>query len=162
MADEGKTKKRRQSMFLNENVMAAACSVVVAAGLGSLYFFFQELDYFQLFQLLTKLATTVTFMMTIITVNHFFINYTAHGNVKNAILNRIALAFKLAVYIILFSTNSLHGLSSVQLWKNGLQYVIDIALLAMLVCVELQINDLSMLRNELAIRKRKERDVPSE
>lgn len=221
MAAEGKSgKRRRESIFLNENVMAAACAIVVAASLGSLYFFFKERDYFQLFELLTKLATAVgmffafkfykwdvakglmggvlfsllyqeaylvfaelwgsgdfdtylmvgvqgslymaaagmTFMMTvIITANHFFINYTAHGNAKNTILNRVALGFKLLVYVILFSTNGLLGLSSVLLWKNDLQYVTDIALLAMLVCVESQLNEINTLRNDLMMQKRERR-----
>ena len=51
-------------------------------------------------------------MTVIITANHFFINYSTHGNPKNVILNLIALVFKLAVCILLIVTNSLLGFSS--------------------------------------------------
>ena len=51
-------------------------------------------------------------MTVIITANHFFINYSTHGNPKNVILNRIALVFKLAVCILLIVTNSMLGFSS--------------------------------------------------
>lgn len=221
MEDENKAgKKKRESIFLNENVMAVACVVVVVASLGSLYFFFRERDLFQLFELVTKLVTAVAmyfafkfykwdvakgllggvlfslmyqegylvltqlwgegdfdtylkvgvqgslymaaagmaFMMTIIiTINHFFINYTIHGNAKNTILNRIALIFKLFVYVILFSTNGLLGISSTLLWKNDLQYVTDIALLLMLVCVESQVDSINAMRHELLVEKRARR-----
>ena len=60
-------------------------------------------------------------MTVIITANHFFINYSTHGNPKNVILNRIALVFKLAVCILLMVTNSLLGFSSALRWTHSVQ-----------------------------------------
>lgn len=82
-------------------------------------------------------AAGMAFLMTvIITVNHFFINYSSHGNPKNVILNRMALIVKFAVYLLLFAANSQLGFPSAVLWKNALQYLTDIALLLLLVSVE--------------------------
>jgi hypothetical protein len=101
-------------------------------------------------------AAGMTFLMTvIITVNHFFINYSSHGNPKNVILNRMALMMKFAVYILLFAANSQLGFSSFVLWKNALRYVTDIALLLLLVSVESQFDSFNVLRRELWQDKRK-------
>lgn len=100
-------------------------------------------------------AAGMTFLMTvIITVNHFFINYSTHGNPKNVILNRMALMMKFAVYILLFAANSQLGFSSLVLWKNALRYLTDIALLLLLVSVESQFDSFNVLRRELWKDKR--------
>ena len=65
-------------------------------------------------------AAGMAFLMTvIITVNHFFINYASRGNPKNVILNRIAVLFKLAVYLLLLAANSRLGFSAAVLWRNA-------------------------------------------
>ena len=103
-------------------------------------------------------AAGMAFLMTVImTINHFFINYTSHGNPKNVILNRIALGFKFAVYLLLLAANSQLGFSSSLLWKNALQYLSDIALLLLLVSVESQFDSFNVLRQELLKDKRKRR-----
>ena len=48
-------------------------------------------------------------MTVIITLNHFFINYSTRGNPKNVILNRIALVFKFAVCVLLVAASSQLG-----------------------------------------------------
>ena len=97
----------------------------------------------------------MTFLMTvIITVNHFFINYSSHGNPKNVILNRMALIVKFAVYLLLFAANSQLGFSSFVLWKNALRYLTDIAVLLLLVSVESQFDSFNVLRRELWTDKR--------
>lgn len=79
-------------------------------------------------------AAGMTFLMTvIITVNHFFINYSTHGNPKNVILNRIAIAFKYAVYVLLLAENSRLGFAASILWRNALQYLHDGSVLLLLV-----------------------------
>ena len=88
-------------------------------------------------------------MTVIITANHFFINYSTHGNPKNVILNRIALVFKLAVCILLIVTNSLLGFSSVLRWTHSVQYLMDIALLVLVACLEAQFDSFNALRQEL-------------
>ena len=88
-------------------------------------------------------------MTVIITANHFFINYSTHGNPKNVILNRIALVFKLAVCILLIVTNSLLGFSSALRWTDSVQYLMDIALLVLVACLEAQFDSFNALRQEL-------------
>lgn len=101
-------------------------------------------------------AAGMAFLMTvIITINHFFINYTAHGNPKNVILNRMAILFKFAVFILLLVSNSQLGFSSGVLWKNALQYLTDSVLLLLLVCMEAQFDTFNALRHELMKQKRK-------
>ena len=88
-------------------------------------------------------------MTVIITANHFFINYSTHGNPKNVILNRIALVFKLAVCVLLMVTNSLLGFSSALRWTHSVQYLMDIALLMLVACLEAQFDSFNALRQEL-------------
>ena len=88
-------------------------------------------------------------MTVIITANHFFINYSTHGNPKDVILNRIALVFKLAVCILLIVTNSLLGFSSALRWTHSMQYLMDIALLVLVACLEVQFDSFNALRLEL-------------
>ncbi len=88
-------------------------------------------------------------MTVIITANHFFINYSTHGNPKNVILNRIALVFKLAVCILLIVTNSLLGFPSALRWAHSVQYMMDIALLVLVACLEAQFDSFNALRQEL-------------
>lgn len=101
-------------------------------------------------------AAGMAFLMTvIITINHFFINYASHGNPKNVILNRMAILFKFAVYVLLFVSNSQLGFSAAILWRNAVQYLTDIALLLLLVAVESQFDSFNVLRQELLQLKRK-------
>ena len=88
-------------------------------------------------------------MTVVITANHFFINYSTHGNPKNVILNRIALVFKLAVCVLLMVTNSLLGFSSALRWTHSVQYLMDIALLVLVACLEAQFDSFNALRQEL-------------
>ena len=100
----------------------------------------------------------MAFLMTIIiTINHFFINYAVHGNPKDMILNRMALLFKMGVYVLLFAANSRLDFASGVLWKNALQYLTDLFLLLLLVSVESQFDSFNALRQELRKAKRKER-----
>ena len=92
-------------------------------------------------------------MTVIITANHFFINYSTHGNPKNVILNRIALIFKLAVCILLLITNSLLGFSSALRWTHSVQYLMDIALLVLVACLEAQFDSFNRMRHELKKQK---------
>ena len=104
-------------------------------------------------------AAGMTFLMTIIiTVNHFFISYATHGNPKNVILNRIAILFKLVVYILLFAVIGKLGFPAAALWKNAFQYVTDIALLLLLVSTESQFDTFNALRQEMLKEKREARN----
>ena len=212
--------QNRDSLYLDERFMNIICVLVILSGLASLYFCLSEKDSFVVFEMVTKLATSVamflafkyfkwdvakglmggvlfclmyqeahlvltrlwgeqdfdtylvagvqgslylaaagmTFLMTvIITINHFFINYSTHGNPKNVILNRMAIIIKFMVYILLFVSNSMLGFPPAVLWKNALQYLTDIALLLLLVCVESQFDSFNVLRQELRKQKREGR-----
>jgi hypothetical protein len=103
----------------------------------------------------------MAFLMTvIITINHFFISYASHGNPKNVILNRMAILFKFAVYVLLLVSNSQLGFSATVLWKNAMQYLTDGALLLLLFCVESQFDSFNALRHELMKQKREGRKNP--
>ena len=94
-------------------------------------------------------------MTAIITINHFFINYAAHGNPKNVILNRMAIIVKFAVYVLLFTCNGLLGFAPAVLWQNALQYLSDLVLLLLALTVESQFDSFKALRQELLQAKRK-------
>lgn len=208
----------RESIFLSEYFMAAACAFAAVTSLASLFLFRVEMDYFALFEHIIKLVTTVamffafkrfnwdvakglmggvlfclmyqeaylvlarlwgeedfdvylvvgvqgslylaaagmSFLMTvIIAINHFFINYALHGNPKNVILNRTAIIFKFAVYILLLASNARLGFSSALLWRNALQYITDMAILLLIVSIESQFDSFKVLRQELLREKRK-------
>ena len=221
MSDNRKIEgKQRESIFLNEYFMAAACAVVVVTGLISLFFCVRDGDSFIVFEVVTKLVTATamylafkffkwdvakglmggvlfclmyqeahlvlnvlwaeqnfdaylvagvqgslylaaagmaSLMTVIITINHFFINYASHGNPKNVILNRMAISFKFAVYLLLLISNSQLSFSASILWRNALEYVTDSALLLLLVCAESQFDSFNSLRQELLQLKRERR-----
>lgn len=96
-------------------------------------------------------------MTVIITLNHFFINYSARGNPKNVILNRIALVFKFAVCVLLVAANSRLGFSTNLRWDHAIQYLSDIALLLLVACLEAQFDSFNALRHELRRQKREGR-----
>ena len=219
---DGNEKKpgKRESIFLNERFMAAACILALAAGLACLFLCLRDGNSFVAFELITKLITAgamllafrhfkwdvakglmggvlfclmyqeanlvivdlwggesfdqyliagvqgslylaaagMAFLMTaIITINHFFINYSSHGNPKNVILNQMALIFKFAVYLLLLISNSQLGFAPAVLWKNALQYITDCALFLLIVSVESQFDSLAVLRQDLLKLKRERR-----
>ena len=101
-------------------------------------------------------AAGMAFLMTvIITINHFFINYATHGNPKNVILNRMAILFKLAVYILLLVSNSQLGFARGILARNALAYLSDSVLILLLVTIESQFDSFNVLRQEFLQQKRK-------
>ena len=102
-------------------------------------------------------AGTNFVMTAIITINHFFINYAIHGNPKDMIVNRIAILFKLVVYIMLLVSNSRLDFARAVLWTNAMQYLTDMCLLLVLVSIESQFDSFNALREELRREKREGR-----
>ena len=209
--------KKLESLFLNEHVMAAVCAFIAAAGLITLIFFRGEMDAFEIFGLLVKLAAAVDIYFTfrsfkwdvvkgllggvlfslmyleaylvfaklwsrdfdtylvagvagsiylaaagmslwmtiIITLNHFIVNYNIRSNPKNVILNRIAIIFKFAAYILLLASNRRLGLSSSVMRGNLLGQLTDIAILLLVILIESQFESFKILRQELLAAKRK-------
>ena len=100
-------------------------------------------------------AAGMAFMLTvIITINHFFINYAKKGNPENVIFNQMAISIKLFIYLVLIITNSMLSFDRIIRWENALQYVTDIAILLLIVCIESQIDSLKVLRQELIEQKK--------
>ena len=100
-------------------------------------------------------AAGMSLLMTIIiTINHYVVNYTLKSNPKNVILNRIAIIFKFAAYVLLLAANSRLGLSAYLMWKNVLEHLTDIAILLLVIIVESQFESFKILREELRAAKR--------
>ena len=59
-----------------------------------------------------------------------------------------------AVCILLVVTSSLLGFSSVLRWTHSVQYLMDIALLVLVACLEAQFDSFNALRQELKKLKR--------
>ncbi len=209
--------KERESIYLNEYLMVAACIFAVITSLASLLLFRTESGAFSVFETLIKFLTTgfmlfafrhynwdvakglmggvlfclmyqeahfvlgelwgeqdfdvylvagvqgslylaaagMSFLMTvIITINHFFISYEHRGNPKNVVLNRMAIMYKLGVYMLLLAANSKLGFKPALLWKNALQYLSDMATLLLIVSIESQFDSFKVLRQELLSSRR--------
>ena len=95
-------------------------------------------------------------MTIIITLNHFIVNYNIKSNPKNVILNRIAIIFKFAAYILLLAANRRLGLSSALMWENILEHLTDIAILLLIILIESQFESFKILRQGLLSARQKE------
>ena len=73
------------------------------------------------------------------------------------IVNRIAILFKLVVYIMLLVSNSRLYFARAVLWTNAMQYLTDMCLLLLLVSIESQFDSFNALRKELRREKREGR-----
>ena len=103
-------------------------------------------------------AAGMSFLLTIIiTVNHFFINYAKKGNPKNVIFNQMAISFKVVIYFVLIISNAMLSFDITIRWENALQYLTDIAILLLIVCIESQLDSLKVLRQEMVEQKRRRR-----
>ena len=103
-------------------------------------------------------AAGMSFLLTIIiTVNHFFINYAKKGNPKNVIFNQMAISFKVVIYFALIISNAMLSFDITIRWENALQYLTDIAILLLIVCIESQLDSLKVLRQEMVEQKRRRR-----
>ena len=91
----------------------------------------------------------MSFLMTII------INYANHGNPESVEFSRMAVIFKFIVLDLLIISNSMLGFAPIILWKNALMYLTDLAILALLVCIESQLDSFKILHEEL-IKQRRE------
>ena len=95
-------------------------------------------------------------MTIIITLNHFIVNYNIRSNPKNVILNRIAIIFKFAAYILLLAANRRLGLSSALMWENILEHLTDIAIVLLIILIESQFESFKILRQGLLSARQKE------
>lgn len=103
-------------------------------------------------------AETMSFMMTIIiTINHFIINYSNFGNLANVIFNQMTIIFKIILYLSLIIINRFLDLPSHLQINSGLEYVADLAIVIILICIESQLDSFKTLRRELLQEKRNKR-----
>ena len=100
-------------------------------------------------------AETAGFAMTLlITLNHYIIDLSPHGNMGNVMFNQIAIIFKVLIYVSLMIVNPMLDLTNAYMLNKGFEYLSDLAMIIILVCVETQINDFKALRHELMSKKR--------
>lgn len=104
-------------------------------------------------------AQSMSFLMTvIIVVNHFVINYSRFGNLANVIFNQISIIFKIVLYIFLMIINVfLKQKMAIQI-ASGMEYVSDLCIVIMVICIETQLDNFKTLKQELLkAKKEKER-----
>lgn len=101
-------------------------------------------------------SAAMCFLLTIIiTINHFMIAYDFKGSPKNTILAQTTIIFKFVVYVLLFIANSQLGFTPAVLWRNACQFLTNIAVLILLICVESHFDTFKILRQEILAAKRK-------
>lgn len=100
-------------------------------------------------------AMSMNFLMTvIITINHFIIDYSRIGNYGNVIFNQMSIVFKILLYICLMIINLFLETSlSIQI-SSGFDYVSDLCIVIMIICIETQLDSFKRIREELIQSKR--------
>ncbi len=99
-------------------------------------------------------AQSMSFMMTIIiTVNHFIIDYSRIGNFGNLIFNQISIIFKIILYISLIVINIFLNLPHQLQINAGFEYISDLAIVIMLICIESQLDSFKAIKHELLMEK---------
>jgi len=102
-------------------------------------------------------AQSVSFLMTIIIIiNHFVISYSRAGDYANVLFNRISILFKIALYISLMLINSRLDLPLYRQISAGLEYIADLAVVVMIICIESQLDSFKRIKQELLDAKRKQ------
>lgn len=100
-------------------------------------------------------AQSMSFLMTvIIVVNHFVINYSRFGNLGNVIFNQISIVFKILLYIFLMIINVFLKQKMVVQMASGLEYVSDLCIVIMIICIETQLDNFKTLKQELLKAKK--------
>ncbi|MCQ2082412.1 MAG: hypothetical protein MJZ11_12210 [Lachnospiraceae bacterium] len=103
---------------------------------------------------------SMSFLMTIIiTLNHFIMNYGKRNNWRNVIFNQISILFKLLLYVFLAIINIFIKRPVPTLVGSGIEYIADISIIITLICVESQLEDFKILRQELLEEKRLKRKL---
>lgn len=101
---------------------------------------------------------SMSFLMTvIITLNHFIMNYGRNNNWRNVVFNQISILFKIILYVSLAVINIFIDQPGHTLFVEGLRYVIDVFIIITLICIESQLENFKILRQELLMEKRQRR-----
>ena len=100
--------------------------------------------------------SSMSFLMTIIiTVNHFIIDYSNIGNKANVVFNQITIVFKILLYVGLFIINFYIELPTLRLVNAGVEYIGDLAIVVILICIETQLDNFKSLRHDLLKDKKR-------
>lgn len=104
-------------------------------------------------------AQSMSFLMTIIIViNHFIINYSNIGNQGNVIFNQISIFFKVFLYLLLMVINMFLNIPLLAQINYGLEYVADLCVVIMIICIETNLDNFKTIRAELLQAKREKKD----
>lgn len=100
-------------------------------------------------------AQSMSFLMTIIiAINHFIIDYSRVGNYSNVIFNQISIVFKILLYISLMIINCFLDLPKLAQITAGVEYIGDLCIVIMIICIETQLDSFKTIRQELLQEKR--------
>ena len=100
-------------------------------------------------------AQSMSFLMTIIIIlNHFVINYSRIGNYRNVIFNHVSIVFKILLYIFLMVINRFLDLSLIIQVNSVFEYLSDLCIVLLIICIETQLNNFKTLKQELLNKKR--------
>lgn len=100
-------------------------------------------------------AQSMSFLMTIIIIlNHFVINYSRIGNYRNVIFNHVSIVFKISLYIFLLIINSFLDLPLIIQINSGFEYMSDLCIVILIICIETQLNNFKTLKQELLNKKK--------
>ena len=100
-------------------------------------------------------AESMSFLMTIIIIlNHFVMNYGHKNNWKNVAFNQISILYKIFLYIALAVINIFLELPRYVQITAVIGYVVDVAIIVTVICIESQLEDLKILRQELLKEKK--------
>lgn len=126
--------------------------------LGKLWGGTTDFDYYLIMGVQGSLylaAQTMNFMMTIIIIiNHFVIGYSNESDWRNVVLNQISIIFKITLYLLLLIINVFLKMPIHQQISAGLEYISDLNIIIMLICIEIQFDNYKSLKHDLLVAKR--------
>lgn len=100
-------------------------------------------------------AQSMSFLMTIIIIiNHFIIDYSRVGNFGNVIFNQISIIFKILLYVLLIIVNGFLNQSLLTQVNSALEYIADLCMVILIICIETQLDSFKSIRRELMKEKK--------
>lgn len=127
--------------------------------LGKLWGETSDFDYYLVMGVQGSLylaAQSMSFLMTvIIIINHFVLNYSRLDNINNVIFNQISIVFKLMLYIFLLIINGYLNITLSTQINYVFEYLSDICILIMVICIDTQLDNFKAFRQELLKSKKR-------
>lgn len=104
-------------------------------------------------------AESMSFLMTvIIIINHFVIDYSRMGNIGNVIFNQLSIFFKIILYISLMIINIFLNQPGVTLVTSAFEYLSDLCIVILIICIETQLDSFKAIRQELLTEKKQHKE----